>query len=72
MGNLYLAGGRLREGEIDTGLDGELNIVAVDVGLACMLGICLCIAKHIDDISVPQVQELVHHARFVMLHSHGA
>lgn len=59
------------EGGIDARLDGELDVVAINRRLPGVLGVRLRIAKHIHDIAVPQVQELVDHSRLEARDAHG-
>jgi hypothetical protein len=65
--DLYLAGRRLQEGEIDLGLDGVADVISVDLGLSGVVGVDLGVPKNVADVAVGQVQELVHHARLVLV-----
>lgn len=62
----YLAGRGLGEREVDLGLDGETDVVCVDGGLGSVVGIDLGVGKHIHDIAIDELQELVHHSRLVL------
>jgi hypothetical protein len=62
---------RLLEGGVDARLDGELDVVAVDGRLPGVLGVGLRIAQHVHHVAVPQIQELVDHARLEARDAHG-
>jgi hypothetical protein len=51
-------------------LNGQLHIITIDAWLSSMLWVCLCITQYIHHIPVPQIQELVHHPRLMMLYTH--
>jgi hypothetical protein len=50
--DLYLAGRRLQEGEIDLGLDGVADVISVDLGLSGVVGVDLGVPKNVADVAV--------------------
>ena len=58
------------EGEVDLGLDRELDVIRVDNSLGGVLRVDLCVADDVSDVTVPEFEKLVHNPWFILCHAH--